>query len=100
MAKEKRRALTPEEQTMTIIVEFADGPKDGEVFRSDSEDLEEAERALHLYVVHADGGRIGAQYRTKSAADVEETRHIYEVVDRHEDQTTIRVRFQYLGAEE
>ncbi|MDB5352337.1 MAG: hypothetical protein JWN86_3584 [Planctomycetota bacterium] len=100
MGKEKARALTPEEQTKTIIVEFDDGPEDGTEFRSDSDDLEEAEEALRFYLVHSDGGRIGEKYRTTSTADIETTRHIYEVVDRQDDETTIRVRFQYLGAEE
>ena len=46
MARAKKRVLTPEEQTKTILVEFADGPMDGRVLRSDSDDREEAQRAL------------------------------------------------------
>ncbi len=99
MAKAKKRVLTPEEQTKAIVVEFADGPMDGRLLRSDSDDREEAERALDGYLVHADGGAIGARYRATSQADVEETGHVYEVVDRREDATTICVRFQYLGTD-
>jgi hypothetical protein len=100
MAKAKKRVLTPEEQTKAIVVEFADGPMDGRVLRSDSDDRVEVERALDAYLVHSDGGTIGARYRAKSEADVEETGHVYEVVDRHEDEATIRVRFQYMGTDE
>ena len=56
--------------------------------------------ALDGYLVHADGGTIGARYRAKSEADAEETGHVYEVVDRREDATTIRVRLQDMGTEE
>ena len=45
MAGAKKRVLTPEEQTKTIVVEFADGPLGGRVLGSDSDDREEAERA-------------------------------------------------------
>jgi hypothetical protein len=100
MAEERRRALTPEEQTKTIIIEFADGPEDGLVLRSDSDDLGEAEQALNFYIVRSDGGKIGKRYRTTSDADLEGTKHIYEVVDRQEDEATIRVRFLYMGQEE
>ena len=100
MAKAKKRVLTPDEQAKAIVVEFADGPLGGRVLRSDSDDREEAERALDGYLVHADGGTIGARHRATSAADVEETGHVYEVVNRREDATTIRVRFQYMGTEE
>ena len=96
----KKRVLTPQEQTKTITIEFADGFMDGEVLRSDSDDREEAERALSFYLVHSDGGTIGKQYRAKSDADAEEAEHLYEVVDRQEDETTIRVRFQYMGTTE
>ncbi len=100
MDRAKKRVLTPEEQTKTIVVEFADGPMDGRVLRSDSDDREEAERALDGYLVHADGGTIGARYRATSDADVEETGHVYEMVNRREDATTIHVRVQYMGTEE
>jgi len=100
MAGAKKRVLTPEEQTKTILVEFADGPMDGRVLRSDSDDWEEAERALDGYLVHSDGGTIGTRYRATSDADVEESGHIYEVINRREDEATIRVRFQYMGTEE
>ena len=100
MAGAKKRVLTPEEQTKAILVEFADGPMDGRVLRSDSDDREEAQRALDAYLVHADGETIGTRYRATSEADVEETGHVYEVVNRREDATTIRVRFQYMGAED
>jgi hypothetical protein len=97
--KETGRALTPEEQAKTIIVEFEDGPRDGLVLRSDAEDLKEAERALHLYLVHSDGGKIGSQYHVPSDDSVEDTDDVYEVVDRSEDETTIRVHFEYMGEE-
>ncbi len=100
MAGAKKRVLTPEEQTKAIVVEFADGPMDGRVLRSDSDDREEAGQALDGYLVHADGGAIGARYRATSEADAEETGHVYEVVDRQEDEATIRVRFQYMGTED
>ena len=100
MAKARKRVLTPEEQTKAIVVEFADGPLDGRVLRSDSDDREEVERALDAYLVHADGGTIGARYRMTSEVDVEGTGHVYEVVNRREDATTIRVRFQYMGTED
>ena len=95
MAGAKKRVLTPDEQTKAIVVEFADGPMDGRVLRSDSDDREEAERALDGYLVHADGGAIGARHRATSEAG-----HVYEVVNRREDATTIRVRFQYMGTED
>jgi hypothetical protein len=97
--KETGRALTPEEQTKTIIVGFEDGPLDDLVLRSDSDDLEEAEKALHLYLVHSDGGKIGSQYQVRSDDNVEETELVYEVVDRSEDEATIRVHFEYMGEE-
>jgi hypothetical protein len=50
--------------------------------------------------VHADGGAIGARYRATSEADAGEAGHVYEVVNRREDATTIRVRFQYMGTDE
>ncbi len=100
MAGAKKRVLTPEEQTKVIVVEFADGPMGGRVLRSDSDDREEAERALDGYLVHADGGTIGARYRATSEADAGEAGHVYEVVNRREDATTIRVRFQYMGTED
>ncbi len=99
MAGAKKRVLTPEEQTKAIVVEFADGPLDGRLLRSDSDDREEAKRVLDAYLVHSDGGAIGVRYRATSEADVEETGHVYEVVNRREDATTIRVRFQYMGTE-
>ena len=100
MAGAKKRVLTPEEQTKAIVVEFADGPLDGRVLRSDADDREEAERALDGYLVHADGGAIGARDRMSSGADAGEAGHVDEVVNRREDATTIRVRFQYTGTEE
>ena len=100
MAGAKKRVLTPEEQTKAIVVEFADGPLGGRVLRSDSDDREEAGRARDGYLVHADGGAIGARYRATSGADAGEAGHVYEVVNRREDAATIRVRFQYMGTED
>ncbi len=100
MAGAKKRVLTPEEQTKAILVEFADGPLDGRVLGSDSDDREEAGRALDGYLVHADGGAIGARYRATPGADAGEAGHVYEVVNRREDAMSIRVRFQYMGTEE
>src|SRR4051812_1807000 len=100
MAGAKKRVLTPEEQTKPTVVEFADGPLDGRVLGSDSDDREQAELALDGYLVHSGGGTIGARYWAKSEADVVETGHVYEVVNRREDATTIRVRFQYMGTDE
>lgn len=99
MAGAKKRVLTPEEQTKAIVVEFADGPMGGRLLRSDSDDLEEAERPLDGYLVPAAGGAIGARYRATSEADAAEAGYVYEVVNRREDATTIRVRFQYMGTE-
>ena len=100
MAGARKRVLTPEEQTKAIVVEFADGPMGGRVLGSDSDDREEAQRALEGYLMHAEGGTIGARYRATSEADAEGTGHVYVVVNRREDATTIRVRFQYMGSEE
>jgi len=97
--KQTGRALTPEEQTKTIIVEFADGPLDGLVLRSDADDRDEAEKVLRLYLVHSDGGKVGSQYQVRSDEKVDETEDVYEVVDRSEDEATIRVHFEYMGEE-
>jgi len=120
MANEGARALTPEEQSKTIVVEFADGPLDGTVLRTDSDDRSEVEQTLLFYTLISGGGERGRQFRASADTGldnleeyVEDTpegprlkeptpapNQVYEVADRQEDEVTIRVHYQYIGQDE
>ena len=103
-----------------IVIEFIGGFKDGDCLRSDSEDPEEVKSALSYYLVFSKQGTIGKRFRAISDArwneleDIVEVtdagpvlmrapiagmNHVYEVVDRIEDDDRILVRYQYKGVE-
>ena len=91
MAEKKKRVLTPEEQTKAILVEFADGPRTAGSSGATPTTAKKSGGAGRLPRARRRRGHRGP-YRATSEADVEETGHVYEVVDRREDATTIRVR--------
>jgi len=121
MAKERKMSLTPEERGKVIIVEFVGGFRDGQILRSDSTNPNEVRECMGLYVLFSQGGKIGKRMRGVSEAAIAELQeivemtpdgprlkrepsakmnHIYEVVDRQEDEQTIRVHYQYMGQHE
>jgi hypothetical protein len=117
MAEERKMSLTPEEQSKTIVVEFHGGFRDGEILRSDSANPNEVTQCMGLYILQSQGGKIGKRMRGYSEAGIAELQellevtpqgprlkrepvlgmnHIYEVVDRQEDNLSIRVRYHYM----
>ncbi len=101
----------------TVLVQFVGGFQDGRRLNSRSSDPAEAQEALGQYFMSSEG-TVGKRFRTVSEAGWREMQeiievtpdgprlkrepiygmdHVYELVERIEDDTTIALRFEYQG---
>ena len=100
---------------MAIVIEFIGGFRDGARLSSESDDPDDVFRSRNLYFLSRNGGELGKKHSAISHATAEtsgtagetaqrkhgmERNHLYEVVERIEEDGDFIARFKYPSQED